>query len=517
MNERKVDFTYIISIIMCLLLYIIAGLMVVDIFEFRGFNLSVSTGYEWSDKLVLFGVAAIGIAIAYGLLYLVARLTNRFIPFFEESSIIRTIIRIILLIGTVLCGIYFGLNYLMNVNDYEEKASVVTKIFNGESTSITDTLKYGYLSTISFIYKFLGIKPEIYMYFNLILLLLALISLYVAAVKVFEKINAFAIAVFVMTLSVFYSKIGDCDESIFLFFIEALVIMFMSFFISKRYRSKEEKIINLLYIALMAVAGGCIAYMNISFAVIAVMFIFGIIYFKGDSKKSFLYILMYIMFLLISYGLMVVLDSYVYGWGLIECLENNSSLNALRFDNVYLIRFSDYPEEAFVIVLLALFGALFYTGKDRRRICYKLLGLTLTAISFCFLDNVVLIWLYLVFVAMLFSDGFNALLISGRIEDIRERSDYEYKKKSDDLIKEIDEAKESSKDTDLAFENIALNEEILIGKEEKIPETVKVELIENVLPEPKKHIKKEIDYEFYPSDEKMNFDIDLKENDDFDI
>ena len=49
------------------------------------------------------------------------------------------------------------------------------------------------------------------------------------------------------------------------------------------------------------------------------------------------------------------------------------------------------------------------------------------------------------------------------------------------------------------------------------PEKKKIVLIENPLPLPKKHVKKTMDYRFEPEPELMKFDIEIKENDDFDL
>ena len=41
--------------------------------------------------------------------------------------------------------------------------------------------------------------------------------------------------------------------------------------------------------------------------------------------------------------------------------------------------------------------------------------------------------------------------------------------------------------------------------------------IENPLPLPKKHEKREMGYQYEITEDKMNFDVEIKENDDFDF
>ncbi len=64
---------------------------------------------------------------------------------------------------------------------------------------------------------------------------------------------------------------------------------------------------------------------------------------------------------------------------------------------------------------------------------------------------------------------------------------------------------------------------IVQAKIEEINATVKTEepektrFIENPLPLPKKHVKREMDYEYPVPEEDMKFDIEVDETDDFDI
>ena len=66
------------------------------------------------------------------------------------------------------------------------------------------------------------------------------------------------------------------------------------------------------------------------------------------------------------------------------------------------------------------------------------------------------------------------------------------------------------------FETLA-EEEIIIEEEPAPIAKPRVELIENPLPGPKPHVKKNLDYGFEPSEGDMKYDYDVKDDDDFDI
>ena len=56
------------------------------------------------------------------------------------------------------------------------------------------------------------------------------------------------------------------------------------------------------------------------------------------------------------------------------------------------------------------------------------------------------------------------------------------------------------------------------GEPEKIPEQItKPRYIENPLPLPKKHVKKEMDYQYLVEEKDMKYDVNVSETDDFDL
>lgn len=50
-----------------------------------------------------------------------------------------------------------------------------------------------------------------------------------------------------------------------------------------------------------------------------------------------------------------------------------------------------------------------------------------------------------------------------------------------------------------------------------LEKTETVKLIENPLPLPKKHEKREMDYQYQVAEDKMRFDVEVPDGDDFDI
>lgn len=56
------------------------------------------------------------------------------------------------------------------------------------------------------------------------------------------------------------------------------------------------------------------------------------------------------------------------------------------------------------------------------------------------------------------------------------------------------------------------------AREAETPEQPKaIKYIENPLPLPKKHVKRELDYQYQVPEDKMKFDVEIPYGDDFDI
>jgi len=94
-------------------------------------------------------------------------------------------------------------------------------------------------------------------------------------------------------------------------------------------------------------------------------------------------------------------------------------------------------------------------------------------------------------------------------------------------VEEAVKSEEAVKPEDVVKSEEAVNPEDAVKSEEtdKSEETPKpeetpvapVQFIENPLPLPKKHVRKEMDYQYEVSQDKMNYDVIVGDNDDFDI
>lgn len=94
-----------------------------------------------------------------------------------------------------------------------------------------------------------------------------------------------------------------------------------------------------------------------------------------------------------------------------------------------------------------------------------------------------------------------------------------------DLYQSVRMRDRKKQESKILEDNMSLGEENQNYSEEvaedklvtKGEEHAKVQFIENPLPLPKKHVKKSMDYSFVPDKDQMHYDLEVDENDDFDI
>lgn len=116
--------------------------------------------------------------------------------------------------------------------------------------------------------------------------------------------------------------------------------------------------------------------------------------------------------------------------------------------------------------------------------------------------------------------GGKARLVQGMIEEINQAAEEAGKSKGTEIIDEILNEKETL--ADQPAEEKPRETALEIRNVEKVEETAetpvpKPRYLENPLPLPKKHVHRQMEYQYEVKDEKMRYDVEVGEDDDFDI
>lgn len=188
---------------------------------------------------------------------------------------------------------------------------------------------------------------------------------------------------------------------------------------------------------------------------------------------------------------------------------------------------STYRGVSLFVGVLALFGCLSFIIEDKDSISLSVFSLVIFSFNLLFDYSNDPSFLYLlVSIGILCGLGIRGFLFSGYMTDTLS-VDYIAAISNEDVILETEDNKNIVDENEISIVknvsdinvNEADNEKSIVTVEPKleIPQKPKVKLLDNPLPLPKKHVKKELTYSFEPVDRDMRFDIEIKDNDDFDI
>lgn len=436
----------------------------------------------------------------------------------EERDKIYSILVIILLI------ILFFLFRILLFTAIDDDILLFSKfvknalIQNGKEISFhLSSLEDMFSSLLTLSFLFLGNKGIAVWVLQLFFQTVCFVFSYFGIKRIAGRIPALAVCFGITVLPMFFNSVIT-DETASL----KLCIASMALWMISLYKDGLEKkgMKELLTILISAFLGILCFYDNIF---IAFFFLPAIICLETKMQsmlRKALNIILWFIFGLTGYGFLAFGDSIFRDGNLFVHIENYfmqrytvnfepslvvsfSAMNYLfivfAFCISYIIMFikTEYDEaHLFIFVLLVEFGVLIIFYPKDALVYYYLLAVCFLSIAGAGIRNLVLSSEECI--AKKEKEKQQAL------EDIDAQKEFiEYFKGTDDLTDQKKLYENSDKDT---------NESV----REEVNDVIKsIQYIENPLPLPKKHEKKEMGYGFEPDEDKMHFDFDLTENNAF--
>lgn len=189
-----------------------------------------------------------------------------------------------------------------------------------------------------------------------------------------------------------------------------------------------------------------------------------------------------------------------------DLLFNSFEIVFVPDESYLLYSVSDLFQVTCIVIIFALFGYLSFLKESSDEL--SLVNIVTILIAFFSLfdysNNQNFIYMILCFGLLsgrgfywLFFEGFKDRVITEAIE-----------------VTEVTEVSEVSEEKTEAVKDEASN---VKPEDVEVIEIPKVKLLDNPLPLPKKHVKKNLEFSIEPKEEDFKFDIDIKDDDDFDI
>lgn len=384
-----------------------------------------------------------------------------------------------------------------------------------------------YVIFLSFVFSFLGNKIMAAVWMQFFIEILTILLSFFVIRKLLGRIPA-CIVMLILTLSSVYNSRMLTVTPELLFFLLYIIGLYIAGSYVKAYcsnrLSKPMMIAGALFSGI--IIGGLVYLDAISLTLFIIMagLITGV-----DSKPDRKKITPYLLFLLTVTGAFLalsgafMLDSYASGDKIGNVLNAWLDLYRIHLQKNTIIYQNKYSlTECLVQVVLA--ALLILSFWSRRKVqnstpwmCLMFLLAPMPLSSVGVLDYQV----YYVFVwSVLAGLGLQQSLMAG--DKVEQYARMEAEKELED-IKDMENIKNSDDLGAVMKINVGTIEPASKHKFEPEPEQTpnpesapKPRFIENPLPLPKKHEKREMDYQYDVAEDKMKFDVEINENDDFD-
>ena len=400
----------------------------------------------------------------------------------------------------------------------------------GNGTAITGVLQEVlYRKGLSVAFSFLGNKVIAAMVFQLLLQIAALILGYIAVRKMAGRIPALVTLAVMAFSNSYLMEIGNISSGCFSFVCYLLGLLCVAGYVksccSKGYTGTKA-VVKAIFLAVVL---GFLVYLDLAKAVL-LLFLIGIftgcgIAGDGDTVKlnkrkisdRVLCALLPVLFTVLMCGVMNLVEALVEGnsfvtnffrWG-------EAQLQMAIWQPLYYIGSYGYDMAVLTaIMILAAFLVIefFRSGKEQNYMLWIVLALgtatTVFAANSIAPTSMASIYCWAVLAGL----GLQNCVCEKApklIPEVVEETVPE-KKASEPIPKETSSEKKVS--------GVIPEKTVPETRAEEVtPPKPPVQLIENPLPLPKKHVKKEMDFEYPVQEDKMEFDIEVDDTDDFDV
>ncbi|MCM1087896.1 MAG: hypothetical protein NC419_07040 [Muribaculaceae bacterium] len=441
--------------------------------------------------------------------------------------------------------VYLCIQYSGRVQETEYYRLAMVKE-SGDTVSMVHGISHLYIKCLSFVLSFLGNKVSAAVWLQIFIQMLTILFAYFAVRKLAGRLPA-CVVILTLSLSSVYAKqiVSITPEGFFFAFYAAGLLLIGSYlkgYCHSRFQ-KKTALIGALFLGLMIGAFLYLDALSITLFIMAAGVIVGI--HKKEGKKQLptarFSVLLYGLMLLGSLVMLVfllVLDASLSGakvttiagaW--LNLYRTHSSIDYVLFMTENSMTENSMVEssmiESFLLVLFtAFFVMAFWVHKKTQNATPWIVLMLILAPTPLTKVGVLSYQVYSVFIwSVLAGIGLQQSFAA------KEEPDFATGKEQAALETFFAAGKEQT----------ALETFFAAGKEQTVLETsqpmeqqadtvsvaavedteaktgTKPRFLENPLPLPKKHVKKEMDYQYKVTEEQMKFDIDVREDDDFEI
>ncbi len=437
------------------------------------------------------------------LLFMVCRLVViRFSCVFScNNSEKAEILEGILFIAFITAGLILR---IVNLNFAGESAAYydVAKVTeNGGILEVTHGATFCYVYLLRILFLIMGNKWIAGIWLQLVLQFAAAILLFVAVRKIAGAVAGLVLLGMMMLLSTEVMRGLTYSPQMFYLFVYAVAFFCAAFFLDRQahgFRKRKNSIILLLFTGAFI---GLVCYLDVAGLTLLLPVLFAIHMKKErDNRREVVWSVLTVIILAVLFFIgFIWLDAFICEKSLLDIL--NAWLEIFRVKARDMWFWHDKDAGIGIIVLGFMeFGALgFWLLRNYHRFSLWITMFLLLCVMGYFhipVENIDIGMFLLIVGSILGGIGIRECLCCG----------------NDLYVKEADAEVGDMEETGIMEEVESMEKDL------EMEETARrVKYIDNPLPLPKKHVKKVLDYSVEPQVEFMHYDMEVAENDDFDI
>ena len=374
-----------------------------------------------------------------------------------------------------------------------------------------------YMICLSGCMSFLGNKPVVGVWLQIVIQSATLVLSYVLIKKIAGRIPALALLL-VLGFSPAYV------EEIFILTPECLflLIYLISIYVTVGYvkdycyreGGKAARIAAVLFAGIMI---GILGYIDpVMFTL--VVFLSGIITGKDCRRKNsvFLFVLSIVMVVLVFVGILTV-DAYLWGREISESAAawgNNINYGSFALNAFVMPYMESFFWEGFLLVIISALLIMSFWNRRKLQNCTPWIALLLFMMTGISPYQLQFLFIWSILAGIGLQQCFEPERSKAVLKILEDGKQIE----AEETVAEqtvFEQTETTVLETEVKKVSMPVAKKKLKPEESEKTETVK--LIENPLPLPKRHEKREMDYQYQVTEDKMKFDVEISDRDDFDI
>ncbi len=438
------------------------------------------------------------------LLFLLCRPVMKRLPtkLFSSDSEASGLIEGVLFIALITAGLFFrivNMEYAGESASYYDVAKVTE---DGGIPEVTHGATFFYVCLLRILFTVVGNKWIAGIWLQVVLQILAAILLYVAVRKLAGAVSGLILLAMMMLLSTEVMRGLTYSPHMFYLCIYAIGLLGVAIFLDRQAHGARGFGRDALLLLFVGAWVGIVCYLDVTGLTLLIPVLFALHVEKTKDTRletawSVLVVFLLVVLCFIGY---VFLDAYLCRKDMMNILEAWLEVFRVKAKDMWFWYVSEELIAGNIVLGVMVFGVLGFwvSGKQQRFTLWIVMLLLLSVMAYFHIpaDNMDAGMISLIVGSIVGGVGIRECICGGKV------------------VREEVQVVQESQYVDAAYDEKAPQD---MGNWTLVETPKPVKYIENPLPLPKKHVKKVLDYSVEPQEEWMHYDIDVQEDDDFDL